>query len=206
MDLLTNVPQAAALFNGSVNYMDFFLRFFFDLVVIYIIAKQIYFRICKNRDYLFIMFIFNIIVFFVCYLLSNAKLSLGFAFGIFAIFSILRYRTMMVPIKEMTYMFIAISIAVMNALSFTGVDIGLIVFSNLALVFFIFLLEKAWVKNEIMKTVLYEKIEFIKPEFRQELIQDLSNRTGLKIHKVEINKIDFLRDVARINVYYYDEE
>lgn len=145
------------------------------------------------------------IVFFVCYILSNAKLSLGFAFGIFAVFSILRYRTMMVPIKEMTYMFISISIAIINALSYNGISIGLVLFTNFALIGFIFLLEKTWVKNELKQTVIYEKIELIKPTHHIELMNDLKTRTGLNIHRFEIGKIDFLRDVARIDIFYYEE-
>lgn len=205
MEFLSGIESFSNLFGSGINLTDFILRFLIDLAVIYIIARQIYFRLVKNRDYLFVMFIFNIIVFFVCYLLSNATLSLGFAFGIFAIFSILRYRTRVVPTKEMTYMFVAISIAVINALSFNEIGFSIILFTNVIIVAFIFILEKTWVRNEIKKRILYEKIDLIKPANRELLIKDLQERTGLIINRVEVERIDFLRDVARISIYYYEE-
>jgi len=205
MDFLFGTENFERLFSSGISFSDFILRLLINLIVIYVIARQIYFRLVKNRDYLFVMFIFNIVVFFVCYLLSNTTLSLGFAFGIFAIFSILRYRTRVVPTKEMTYMFVAISIAVINALSFDEIGFPIIIITNVIIVAFIFILEKTWVKNEIRKRILYEKIDLIKPENRNLLIKDLQDRTGLIINRVEIDRIDFLRDVARISVYYYEE-
>ena len=57
----------------------------------------------------------------------------------------------------------------------------------------------------ILKSILYEKIELIKPEKENELIEDLKQRTGLPVHAVKINKIDFLRDVASVTIFYYYE-
>jgi len=144
------------------------------------------------------------IVFFICYFLSSIELSLGFAFGIFAIFSILRYRTETVPIKEMTYMFIAISIAIINAIASPSVCLIEMIFTNTAIVGLTYVLEKAWIRNEIKQLIIYEKIELIKPERQNDLIKDIEERTGLKINRYEIGKIDFLRDTALINVYYYN--
>jgi hypothetical protein len=146
---------------------------------------------------------FNVLVFFITYLLNNVKLSLGFAFGIFAIFSILRYRTTLIPAKEMTYMFISISLAVVNALSTTSMTVVELLFTNGVIVGLAFFLEKAWVKNESKKIIVYEKIDLVKPEKRQELLEDLKLRTGINIHKVEIGQINFLRDTAMIRIYFY---
>mgnify|MGYP002352725480 FL=1 len=129
---------------------------------------------------------------------------MGFAFGIFAIFSILRYRTITIPIKEMTYMFIAISIGVINAISNSYISIIITILINLTIITLAIILEKIWVKNEISKYVIYEKIENIKPENHKILIQDLKERTGLEIHRFVISEINFLRDVARIKVFYYN--
>ena len=186
------------------NVAEFFIRFGLNVLVIFIIAKYIYFRIRHNKDYLFTLLMFNMIVFFICYFLSSIELSLGFAFGIFAIFSILRYRTETVPIKEMTYMFIAISIAIINAIASPSVCLIEMIFTNTAIVGLTYVLEKAWIRNEIKQLIIYEKIELIKPERQNDLIKDIEERTGLKINRYEIGKIDFLRDTALINVYYYN--
>ncbi len=186
------------------NVAEFFIRFGLNVLVILIIAKYIYFRIRRNKDYLFTLLMFNMIVFFICYFLSSIELSLGFAFGIFAIFSILRYRTETVPIKEMTYMFIAISIAIINAIASASVCLIEMIFTNTAIVGLTYILEKAWIRNEVKQMIIYEKIELIKPERQEELIKDIEERTGLKINRYEIGKIDFLRDTALINVFYYN--
>jgi hypothetical protein len=139
-------------------------------------------------------------------LLSSAKISIGFAFGVFAIFSILRYRTTTVPIKEMTYMFISLSVAIINSLTAGSISFAELLFPNIALISFAFVLEKTWVKNEYKREVLYEKIDLIKPENYDQLIEDLRERTGLKIHRAEVGKIDFLRDVAQIKIFYFEDE
>ena len=186
------------------DYLNIIFRFLINFIAIYIISKKLYFKIRKNRDYLFSLFLINVIVFFVCYILNSVEVSMGFAFGIFAIFSILRYRTITIPIKEMTYMFIAISIGVINAISNSYISIIITILINLTIITLAIILEKIWVKNEISKYVIYEKIENIKPENHKILIQDLKERTGLEIHRFVISEINFLRDVARIKVFYYN--
>jgi len=142
-----------------------------------------------------------------CFLLDNVKLQLGFALGLFAIFGIIRYRTQQIPIKEMTYLFLVIGISVVNALANSKISYAELLFANLALFFITFFLEKTWhLKHESRKTVEYEKIELIKPENRQQLIADLESRTGLKINRLEIGRIDFLRDTARLRIYYYEPD
>lgn len=193
---LLNLPNMTALF----------VKLAFDLLVIYIIAKQIYFRIHKNRTYLFTMVTFNIIIFLVCYLLNHLTLGLGFSFGIFAIFSILRYRTLSLPIKEMTYLFISISIAIINALSNATISYSELVFTNAAIIGLTYILEKSWVRNEQVKHILYEKIDLIKPKMRNELLEDLRRRTGLDILRCEVGRIDFLKDVAEVRVYFANDD
>jgi hypothetical protein len=139
-------------------------------------------------------------------LLNNAKISIGFAFGIFAVFSILRYRTRPLPTKEMTYLFISISVAIINALSSNNLSYAELLLTNGVIIFFTIILEKVWIKNESRKTVIYEKIDLIKPENHDKLLKDLKERTGLNIHRFEIGRIDFLQDLARIRIYYYDQE
>jgi hypothetical protein len=141
-----------------------------------------------------------------CYLLANVKLQLGFTLGLFAVFGIMRYRTSQVPIKEMTYLFLVIGVSVINALANKEVAIADLVFTDVVIVLIIFGFEKLWlIKHESAKTILYEKIELIKPENHNQLIEDLQQRTGItKINRVEIGSIDFLRDTCRLIVYYYE--
>ncbi len=193
-------------FFNADGFRELAFRFFFNLIVIYVIARLIYYKLRQNRDYLFTLFIFNLVVFFVCFLLSSAKISIGFAFGVFAIFSILRYRTTTVPIKEMTYMFISLSVAIINSLTTGSISFIELLFPNIMLISFALVLEKTWVKNEYKREVLYEKIDLIKPDRYDDLLDDLRERTGLKIHRAEVGKIDFLRDVARIKIFYFEDE
>ena len=131
-------------------------------------------------------------------------MSLGAAFGLFAVFSMLRYRTEGITTKDMTYLFIVIAIGLICAVSkATYFELGII---NAILIGFTYALDGNWlVRNEMVKNVLYENIEMIKPENQPELIKDLRNRTGLNIHRITINRVDFLKDTAMIKIYFYEE-
>lgn len=190
-------------FNITV-FLEFLVRLVFDFIVIFIVAKLIYFKIRKNSNILFSLLLINIIVFSVCYLLQSVQLTIGFAFGIFAVFSILRYRTQQIPIKDMTYIFISISLAIFNALTNIETGYEIMVFTNTLIILIIYIFEKKFIRNEASKIIIYEKIDLIKPENHQQLLEDLNQRTGLNINRFEIGRIDFMRDTARIKIYYYD--
>ncbi len=193
-----------------IDQEDFFkliFRFFLNLLMVTIIARYIYYEVQKRKDYLFTYFLISLVVFLLCFLLDNVKLELGFALGLFAIFGIIRYRTDAIPIKEMTYLFIVIGVSVINALANKKVSYAELMFTNFAVLAVTYGMEKIWLlKHEVGKVILYEKIELIKPERHKELLEDLQQRTGLKINRVEIGKIDFLRDVTTIRIYYYADE
>lgn len=184
------------------EYWDFLIRFIINLVSLFLISGMIYLKNYKDNEYFFVMVTFNIVVFFICILLSNVELSLGFAFGIFAIFSILRYRTNVMPIKEMTYQFATISLAIINSIHYNSFSMLFVIFTNSAIILTIFILELIWTKSEKSKFVVFEKIELIKPEFYDKLISDLKLRTGLDITRCEVGDVDFVKDTARIKVYY----
>jgi hypothetical protein len=130
---------------------------------------------------------------------------MGMALGLFAIFGIIRYRTRQIPIKEMTYLFLVIGISVMNALSSKKITYAELGLTNFLLLAVTFAAERLMLlRHESSKAITYEKIELIKPENREKLILDLEERTGLTINRVEIGKIDFLKDSARINIYYFE--
>jgi hypothetical protein len=133
------------------------------------------------------------------------KLELGFALGLFAIFGIIRYRTLQIPIKEMTYLFLVIGISVINALANKKVSYAELLFTNMVLIVLTYALESLMsLRHESVKAINYEKIELIKTGNRAELILDFEERYGIKINRIEIGKIDFLRDTARINIYYFE--
>ncbi|MBN1252448.1 MAG: DUF4956 domain-containing protein [Bacteroidales bacterium] len=192
---------------NSANFLELIIRFSFDLIVTLIIVRYIYFAKNKRKDYLFTYILIGITVFLLCILLDNVDLQLGFALGLFAIFGIIRYRTNTIPIKEMTYLFLIIGISVINALSNENISYIELIFTNLAIITSVFLLEKVFLlKHEASKTIIYEKIELIKPQNKSLLLEDLEKRTGLKINRIEIGEINFLRDTAIIQIYYYEEK
>jgi len=189
------------------NFFELLIRFSLNLLVTVIIVRYIYYAITKRKDYLFSYILISCIIFLLCFLLANVKLQLGFALGLFAIFGIIRYRTDAIPIKEMTYLFIIICVSVINALANKKISYAELFFTNVAKIFIVYGLEKIWLlRHESNKLIIYEKIDLIKPERRSELMKDLSQRTGLKINRIEIGRIDFLRDTARIRIYYYSDE
>jgi len=187
----------------SSELLNLIIRFGFNLFIAFIIIKLIYQRNHTNKlDFVFTYFMFNSLIFFFAFLLSNITINMGFAFGLFAVFAILRYRTDPIPIKEMTYLFIVITIGVINALSGAEVSYGALLFTNIALVGLAYSLEKYWQNNAlILRTVEYEIIENIKPENHEKLLLDLEDRIGIPIIKFEIQRINFLRDTVRISIY-----
>jgi hypothetical protein len=186
------------------GFLEFLLRFTLNLAVVMILVRWLYYSSTRRKDYLFTYILIANIVFLLCFLLENVKLQIGFALGLFAIFGILRYRTNAIPIKEMTYLFLVIGISVINALTSSGTTLVDLLFSNLVIVLITFSLEKVWLlRHESSKLIIYEKIELIKPEKYNELLNDLRERTGIKnIKRVEIGRLNFLRDTCELKIFY----
>ncbi|MDB3926804.1 DUF4956 domain-containing protein [Flavobacteriales bacterium] len=189
------------------DFIELLARSIFNFLIVGYIVRYLYYPATKNKDYLFTYLLISVTVFFLCFLLENVKLELGFALGLFAIFGIIRYRTDPIPIKEMTYLFIIIGISVMNALVNKKISHAEVVFTNLIFIALTYGLEKIWLlKHESRKNITFEKIELILPEKRQELLEDLKLRTGLNITRVEVKSIDFLRDTAQLRIFFFDDE
>ena len=178
-------------------------RFSFNFIIIFIIIKIIYYRNnSKNDDFVFTYFMFNALIFFFAYILGNITINLGFAFGLFAVFAILRYRTDTIPIKEMTYLFIVITIGVINALSGSTVPFLILLIANLIITLMAYVLENFWQSHYLVtRTIIYENVENIKPENNEELLLELNNNTGFNIEKFEIESINFRRGAARIKIF-----
>ena len=182
---------------------NFLLSFTFNLWVAIILIRFIYYPTTQNKRYVLTFLAFNTVIYFVLHFLTSVEIGLGVGFGLFAIFTILRYRTDPLPVREMTYLFIIAALPVMNASSANGTNWPALVAANLIILLLMFVLEKGWgFKYEISKRVIYEKIELIQPERRGELMADLERRTGLKIKRISIGKINFLKDTAELSVFY----
>jgi hypothetical protein len=186
------------------DFIEFALRFGLNIVVIFVLVRVFYYPQTRRKDYLFTFLLMSSLVFMICFLLVNVKLQVGFALGLFAMFGIIRYRTDSIPIKEMTYLFLVIGLSVINSLASTKTTIADLIFTNLVILFLTWGMERLWLlKHEAFKVVIYEKIDLIRPEKYEELIDDLHKRTGIKnIKRVETAKIDFQRDICTLLVYY----
>ncbi len=193
------------LFNKDVYTLLY--RLVINLLFTTIIIRFIYYPKTRRKDYLFTYFLIGLITFFLCFALKKLDIDIGMGLGLFAIFGIIRYRTNPIEIKEMTYLFIVIGISVVNALAKKQISITEVMMLNGAVIGLTWALEYVWLlKHEIRKTVVYEKINLIKPEYYKEMKEDLEERTGLKINRFEVGKIDFLNDTASVRIFYYDDD
>ncbi len=182
----------------------FFYGIGFDVLTMLLIFGLIYFPNYRNKEFMFTFFLFNIIIFIITFVLNKTNISMGAAFGLFAVFSMLRYRTEGISMKEMTYLLIAIALGLINAIGLTFVPI--LVFNSIFAVF-IFILDHPMVfKQEVSKTVIYENIDLIRPENHELLMDDLRKRTGFDIHRFSIMSFDFLKDATSITIYYYKKK
>lgn len=170
-------------------------------VISTLVLLKIYSQKTSNQDNINAFFLFGCSVFIVTFLLHRIEMSMGFAFGLFAVFSMLRYRTETLAVRDMTYLFIIISISLITAVSQVTL-LTLIIINGFIciLAYFSELRVKSSPTDE--KIILYEKINNIKPQHYQALLDDLKERTGLPVYKAKILDIDFLKDVASIKVFY----
>jgi hypothetical protein len=201
-----NLAQYSLFGIQLINFDNFgymAIKLFTDLFFTFIMIRLIFYPIYRQRDYLFTTFLINITVFLICFLMASIKVKIGFAFGLFAVFSIIRYRTEQIPARQMTYLFTVIIIAVLNSLTDEAISYAELILANLVIIATAFILEKNLLHNkDMVRLVRYEKIELIKPENYNKLIADLKERTGLNILKADIESIDFLNDTAKIKILY----
>lgn len=178
------------------------IRFAFNLVTTALVVF-LYARISRKKEFYFSYFAISVAVFLLVYLLENVELELGFALGLFAIFGIIRYRTNAIPPKEMTYLFVIIAVSVINALSKEYIGYLELSLVNILLVGTIWILEKALMLKQVDSLlVVYENIENLHQKKEEELLKDLEARTGIKIKRYQIEKLDFLRDVAMVTIFF----
>ena len=183
------------------------LHFAANLISCWIIVRMIYQSKAKRRDFVFTFTMVSASVFLLCRMHSGVELDLAFALGLFAIFGIIRYRTNPVPIREMTYLFLVIAMAVMNALAPLSMELLDVGIGNVLLWALAFVLERLlFVEHLVTKRVVYDRVELLQEGRREELIEDLGKRIGEKVERMEIGNVDLLRETAVIKVSYRGED
>jgi hypothetical protein len=183
-------------------------RLFLDFITVLVLLRFIYYPKYKHNDLFFTFFIFNLIIFFICFLLNRIEMSLGAAFGLFAVFSMLRYRTEDLSIKDMTYLFLVIAIGLISAVTKLKntpdvYEFLFIAATNTMLLLVTYIFEKnVFFKREGVMMVNYEKLDLILPGKDQELLQDLKQRLGISVKRVKTGKIDFVKSQVQLKVYF----
>lgn len=181
--------------------LNFIVHFMIHLVAVFVLFNFIHFPKFRHRASAFGFFMISIVVFITTYFLKDIDISLGFTFGLFAVFSNLRYRTEPISTEKMTYLFVAIGLAMVNAVApLNYFELGII---NPLLLLITYASQNIFfAAHESTKKIKYEKIDLIAPERYDDLLVDLQTRTGLDITRVDIGNIDFIRDTANLKIYY----
>lgn len=193
-------------FTFSPDFPMMIIRFVILMIVTWVIVDRLYFKKSHRRDFYFSFMLMSVAIFFLVYFMIfvledlKAKTSIGIGIGLFGIFSIMRYRTDAMPVREMTYMFVIIALSVVNAIA-NSVSVVELIATNLIVILCIWISETR-LKQEPAKLVQYDRIDLITPDKREELQADLTKRLGIHILRVEVGSVDFLRDMAMLKVYY----
>lgn len=176
-----------------------------NLVAAFVLVGFIYYPVRRSKaEFVFAYFIFFVTIYFITGLLRDVQLTLGMGFGLMAIFGVLRFQADRLPLREMVFLFLSISLPFINQLFVaTRITFSELIILNIFILTLIYVLDRGWgVRYEEERQVLYEKIDLIRPENYEALLQDLRERTGLPIKHVLVNEINFMRDVAQITIYY----
>ncbi|MBR3911112.1 MAG: DUF4956 domain-containing protein [Alistipes sp.] len=184
------------------SLLHLLMRFAFNLLISWLIVRICYYRKSQRKDYVLTYMLFSSAMFLLIFLMENVNLQIGLTLGLFAIFGVIRYRTETVPVREMTYLFVIIATSVINGLALNISYVELIVANALIFLLIWAMESRVLLRHTSAKLVIYEKIQLITPERREEMIADLEQRLGHKVNKVEVGHVDFLRDAAFVKVYY----
>ena len=194
----------------SDDFMMMFIRLLINCLFTWLIIDRLYYRKIRRRDFYFTFMLISVAIFFIVFFMifvledMKGKTSMGVGIGLFGIFSIMRYRTDAMPVREMTYLFVIIALSLVNAVS-VNVPLFEVILTNLIISAAVWLCE-LHIKTRPTRLVQYDRIELITPERRPELIADLEKRLGVKVTKVDVGSIDFLRDMAMIRVTFEGEQ
>lgn len=188
---------------SNPNFLMIMLKFVINLIFIFILIRGIYFRYSRKEEILFTLFVMGIMVFFVNSMMSSVTLDMGFAFGMFAIFAILRFRTNSISLKDMVYIFAVIGISMMNSLKvFKFPMFGVFIF-NFIILISIYVLEEYLLRNKSdSHTITYENIDLLKPDKEQKLLRDICLMTGKEVFRIKVQRVDYKRGLAILEIFY----
>jgi hypothetical protein len=181
------------------------LRLAIDLGCMLLLIRGIYHRTYRRTDLFLTFFSFNLVIFLIAFVLNSTEMSMGAAFGLFAVFSMLRYRTEGISATDMTYLFLGIALGLMLAVSGAGAA-GLALIGGIVLVSTFVLESGILAKRELKQEVVYDRVDLVDSRRRDELLEDLRQRTGLDVHRVQVEAMDLLKDSAKLVLYYHAEE
>ena len=191
---------------NSAEFWPTVLRFFYNFGIIFFIARVVYYRVSPRADYFFTYLLVSTIVFVICNLLDAATFQIGFALGLFAVFGIIRYRTAPIPIREMTYLFVIIGISVKNALITGEVSLFRVLFADSIIILITWGAQSFLLRNKLIrKTITYDKMELLKPDKYEELLQDISTMSGFPIEKAQVGRVDYIKRQARLRIFFYEK-
>jgi hypothetical protein len=178
-------------------------RFGIDLVFLFILIRVVYYRYSRKPKFLFTFFLMGIMVFFICSMLGTVFIDMTFAFGLFAVFSILRFRTRNFSVKDMAYTFTTIGVSLINSLKVLKFPLlGILIFNIIIIVAAIILEEFLAKYRSETHSIVYEKLGLLKPDKKDKLLEDISLLTGEKILKIKIRRIDYKRKTALLDIYF----
>tara|TARA_R110001583_G_scaffold59123_2_gene176033 strand:+ start:16017 stop:16691 length:675 start_codon:yes stop_codon:yes gene_type:complete len=202
MDPFLNLQEISTEMLGG-SFFDLMLRFGLNLLATIFVIIFVYFRATGKRSYVFTYILISTTIFFLCFLLGSIDLQLGFALGLFAIFGIIRYRTDTIPIREMTYLFLVITLSVINALASREVSISAILFTNFILMATTWVMETVWMKRHLARrSLIFDRMDLIHPTKKNELIENIFERTGIVVVKFKVGQIDLSKKNVRLTIFY----
>ena len=205
MDLLLNSLEISTEMLGG-GFIDLLMRFGLNLLATIFVIIFVYFRATGKRSYVFTYILISTTIFFLCFLLGSIDLQLGFALGLFAIFGIIRYRTDTIPIREMTYLFLVITLSVINALASREVSISAILFTNSCLMATTWVMETVWMKRHLARrSLIFDRMDLIHPGKKNELIENIFERTGIVVVKFKVGQIDLSKKSVRLTIFYKED-
>jgi prepilin signal peptidase PulO-like enzyme (type II secretory pathway) len=168
-----------------------------------LLTLAVYYRYNRNAEYVFAQLITGVIVFMICAMLRWVKLELGLVLGLFAIFSMIRFRTLNIPVKEMAYLFMSVGVSAINAILQPDQCLPWIVFANLFMVLLAYVLEQVFFRNKLnRRTISYGSTDLLKPSRHNQLLQELRDLTELDIVRFEIGKVDYIKKHAQIRIFF----
>jgi hypothetical protein len=178
--------------------------FLLNFLAAFLVVRLVYYPRGQSNNFIFAFLAFDMVIYLIMGLFSSIELSIGAGFGLFALFSILRYRTETVPIREMTYLFVMAAMPILNSVLWESAEYGKLLLVDLLIILVLWILDREWGfdRKLAQMNVVYEKIELIKRERKEEMLRDLCERTGLPVQDFEVENINFLRDIAEIKITY----